>query len=324
MNQGSIEKPGGPLVGRVQVVAASCVLGVVFLALGLAALAMPRSSTSARTIGYTQAGEFSYSAKAPRASVYGPGGLVAGQPILTNVVGPVHANFTYRLSSAAEAQLHGEVGLSAVVTVGRGLSRVFAIAAPKPFTGAEATTSGVLPLADITAYLNSTTAALGNAAELAPTVSLQPRVDVTGSLAGHVLRTTYTPELSFVVRGGALSLPEDTAADGSARPVDRLNPSDPSRLSYRKTVRTALNVGVAHLSKTLAMQLGLGVALACLLAVLWLARPLWGAGDSADPDRIRAAYGSLLVPIRDLSAPVGPIVEVESMCALADLAKRYE
>ena len=79
------------------------------------------------------------------------------------------------------------------------------------------------------------------------------------------------------------------------------------------------------LNRGTTMAIGFCIAVICLWLGLWLGRPLLRRDDEAGaPDRIRALYGSQLIPVRDLRLPAGPIADVASIAALADLAKRYE
>src|SRR5690349_13280078 len=93
------------------------VLGVLAVALGLIALAMPPSSSKNDTLSYTQFGAFSYTGRADKTSAYGPGGLSTGEPILGDSVGRVMVDFRYHLSSKAQAQLNGNLAMQAVVSL---------------------------------------------------------------------------------------------------------------------------------------------------------------------------------------------------------------
>jgi hypothetical protein len=247
------------------------------------------------------------------------------------VVGPVRTRFAYTFASKRPARVHGKAGLVAHVKVGSGLSKTFTVAPSRSFTGAKTTVPGTLPLKKIMSYVTSASKALGSDTGVSGvTVVLTPKIHASGSVGGHALKTTYSPGLPFALSGDTLTISSGSsspdASSGSSPPAAHaLKPSAKGAVRYPATEPSTVSLLVVHPSTTVAMGVGFGVALACLLLGLWLGRPLLGAEEGAgEPERIRALYGGQLVPIRSLSLPDGPIADVTSIAALAELAKKYE
>jgi hypothetical protein len=307
---------------RLETITAFAVVGVLALALGLIALAMPTSEAGRESVTYHQSGHFGYGASAPADSVYGDQGLVTGEPILSEVVGPVTARFDYRLSAPASRHVRGTTRMVATVHTADGLTRDFTMADVASFSGAHTSVSGVLPVSAMMAYVRTVEAAAGGAGITTSTVVVTPRVKVHGSLDGHRLATSFAPSLSFDLDGSTLR-PSPPA--GVSDPGASLKPTKDGKIGYPVTTTRTMSLLLAHPAVSTVRIVGLALGGLCLLLALWLARPLWrtgGAGGQAA--RIRALYGSRLVDVRALSLPEGPVADVAGMEALAELAKRYE
>jgi hypothetical protein len=319
-----------PLVGRLEAVTTVAVLGAVGLILGLTALLLPTTKSATGHVGYKQSGAFGYSGKAPAGSLYGTAGLVTGQPIQTGVVSAVNVHFGYQLTSAKGVDsLHGTMTLLAKVTAAQGISRSFPVTKLQHFQGAKASISGVLPVTAILRYVNASTKALnGGVLTTSATVTLTPKVRVSGTVGGRPLRTTYSPNLPFALNGSTLAVGGQTnglSSDATGASAHPLTPSSAASATYPSTAHQSINLGLIHPSVTQTREIGFGLAILCLLLGLALARPLLRQdGEASERDRIRAMYGSLIVPINRLDAPPTPVADVASIGALAELAKRYE
>lgn len=302
------------------------IVGILGLALGLIALARPATKVEAQKLSYSQSGTFAYSATAPARSVYGASGLTTGQPIVTKLVGPVHATFDYKLTSDAPVAVHGTAALTLTVNLGQGLKKTFPVTDSKPFTGDTASVAGVLPLDQVQTFIDLAGHDLGVGAGSNTTVTLRPEIKVNGTVGGRELKpVTYAPSLPFTLSGGTLtpSSQSDGASQGAA-PTDQFRPSSDGAVSYSASVPNTVPLLFVHPQVRPAMYAGFGVALICLLLCLWFARPLRAGRSVGDRDRIRALYGAQLVPVTAIDAHYGPIVEVTGIEALAELAKKYE
>ncbi len=156
------------------------------------------------------------------------------------------------------------------------------------------------------------------------TIVLRPKISVLGSLGSHALKTTYAPKLPFTLNGTTLVVDQGNSDPTSTSASDPLKPSKNGKLTYRATAPNTVSLLVLHPSVTLAREIGFGLAGLCLVLGLVLARPLLRSGKQNEAARIHALYGAHLIEVRELSLKDGPIAEVASMDALADLAKKYE
>jgi hypothetical protein len=319
-----------PLIGRLEAVTTVAVLGAVGLILGLTALLLSTTKATTGHVGYKQSGAFSYTGNAPAGSLYGSAGLVTGQPIQTGVIRAVDVHFGYRLTSAKGVDsVRGTATLVAKVTAAQGISRSFPIAKLQHFQGPKPTIAGVLPMKGILRYVKASAKALnGGVVTTAATVTITPKVRITGSVGGRPLSTTYAPSLPFALNGSTLALSSQTnglSSDATGAGAHPLTPSSTASTAYPMTVHQNINLGLAHPSVTQAREIGFGLAILCLLLGLALARPLLRHdGEASERDRIRALYGSLIVPVNLFAAPPMPVADVTSIGALAELAKRYE
>lgn len=321
-----------PAFTRLEYLTAVVVVGVLALALGVISLAMPAHTMDKHVLHYTQSGQFGYAATAHPGSIYGAHGPAAGEPILLDQVGPVSTRFAYHLKSPSTATVTGTAGLSAVVKLSQGLTRTFPIASSKTFQGGTVEVSGVLPIAAIQRYVQKAASSFGDmgfTSGTGSTLTVRAAIAVHGTLGGRTLKTSFTPELPFTLTGQTL-----TAAQGSdptalptgtdAGTANLLEPSKPGTLAYRASTTNTVPLVVVHPPVTLARILGFGIAALCLLLGLLLARPLLGSGEGSERNRIHTLYGSRIVEAHELAVPPGPVAELGSMDALADVAKRYE
>lgn len=311
-----------PVIGRLEALTITLVVGILALALGLAGLARSGQATTVGGLSYTQSGSFAYSGTAAPGSIYGKEGLTAGEPIIPSYLGPVTAGFSYKLTAPATASVRGIASLVAVVTPGSGLSRSFVVSPSRAFTGSGVDVQGRLPISKIIAYMTSANGALGNVGSLTGTVQLVARIKVSGVLGGHPFAAAFTPELSFGQQSDALVL---TGGQGSAIATAQLAPSQNGTVHFRIAHPETLPLLFVHPSGNSAEAVGFTFAALLLLLSFFLGRPLLrGHEGGHEPARIRALYGSQLLPVRAVTIPSGPVAEVATIASLAELAKRYE
>ncbi|MGN6252134.1 MAG: hypothetical protein ACTHNS_10015 [Marmoricola sp.] len=331
-NHGTTPVEQAPAFTRLEYLTAVVVVGVLAFALGVVAFAMPTHTADKRGLDYTQSGRFGYAATAHKGSIYGARGPVAGQPILLDQVGPVRMSFAYHLKTASNEAVTGTAGLTAVVKLSQGLTRTFPVSSAKAFTGGTVEVAGVLPVAAIQHYVQKAAASFGDASFTSgtgSTLTLRAAIAVHGTLGGRALKASFNPELPFTLGGQTLVVTQgtDPAAVPTGTDAGATNPLQPSRpgtLDYRAVTPNTVPLVVVHPSVVLARTVGFGIAALCLLLGLWLARPLLRSGEGSERTRIQTLYGSRIVEARELAVPPGPVAELASMDALADVAKRYE
>jgi len=234
----------------------------------------------------------------------------------------------YALETAATTEVSGSVTMEAVVELPEGLSRTFTLADKQTFTGGELSTSARLPVDRINTFVVDAQESLGGSFGTTATVFVRPVIKVAGTLSTHPLKTSFEPELRFLLSQGVLSL--DTASPDAetaleAEEFDPLAPSSSGEVKYEVTTDRTMSFVAAHPPVTGVRVVGLAIAGGCLLLGLLFALPLIRGSSSANEvARIQLLYGSRIVPVQALAIGDGPIAEVSSMESLADVAKRYE
>lgn len=315
-----------PLAGRLELLTAAVVALVLALALGVTSLLMPTNTTETRKATYTQSGRFTYSADVPKDSVYGPTGLATGAPIITSVAHRVEFRFTYNLTSKAPTDgMHGNHTMIAQIDLGNGLKRDIPLTTKRHFRGTTFTTTGTLETRQLDT-LSKLAQKVDPSFSDQLTVAIIPDVMVTGHIADQHSSAAFHPKLIFEFDGKILTLHQDTASNsGSEGSSGPLKPTTSGTVSYRQVVDNTIPLVVLHPTVTQGRIAGFGAALVVLGWALWLARPLLGRREAEDsPDRIQMLYGSRLVHVDSLSVTDGPVADVTSIAALAELAKRYE
>lgn len=317
-----------PLTWRLRALTLVGVIGLPAFALGVAALALPSQTTEQETVQYEHTGEFSYSADAPDDSLYGPGGLTSGEPIAVDVAGPVTLGFDYLLKTAAATDVAGSVTMQAVVELPEGLTRTFSLTDKETFTGGELSTSARLPVDRINDFVTDAQESLGGSFGSNATVIVRPVINVEGTLSAQPLEASFEPELRFVLSQGVLTVdnasPDPTPAP-DAPEFDPFAQASEGEVEYEVQATRTMSLIVAGPTVTEVRTAGLLIAGACLLLGLLFALPLIRRGNGTnEAARIQLMYGSRIVPVRAIAIGEGPVAEVSSMEALADLAKRYE
>lgn len=319
-----------PFASPLELLTGVVVCFVLAMALGVTALLLPTHAIQTKTSPYTQAGSFEYQAHVPKSSVYGPNGLTTGDPIIVGTVHEAEFRFTYKLRSPANTDnVHGNHTMTARVDLGSGLTREIPVSSRQNFHGDTFTMRGTFDTSDLTRMWKlAQTAGINSSGGL--TVTLLPQVQTVGTIEGQQLKTTFHPTLTFDFNGNVLTLRRDapagadTGSDSPEEP-DPLAPSDSGKVSYKEVTSNTLPLILVHPTVLQGRIAGFGAALVLLGLALWLARPLLGRGPMNEtPKRIGMLYGSRLVQVNAMSTVDGPIADVASISALAELAKRYE
>jgi hypothetical protein len=317
------ERTSEPAVSRLETITALAVVAIVALALAAVAWASPLSRSDDRTVTYHQSGAFAYDATpAGSSTVYGTDGVTTGDPILTSVVGPVSTHFTYRLTGASATHVHGSAQLTVVVNTAGGLTRAFPIAPASHFSGSHTTVTGQLPVRGMLAFVAQAHRQVGGTDTTPTTVVLTPKVTVHGVTHDQRFNDHFAPSLTFDVDGTTLTVAQPS---GVGDVQSELHPTTTGTTTYPTNEAGRLSLGPLHARVSFVRVAGLGLAVFCGLLALWLARPLLRPrGQAGESVRIRALYGSRIVDVAHLSLHEGPVADVATMDALAELAKRYE
>ncbi len=203
--------------------------------------------------------------------------------------------------------------------------RVFPLAASTPFTGSIATAEGVIDLREIAGLVRRYGVATGTHATAA-SVTVVPRVEVSGTSGDTVIDETFAPELPFTLDAVVLKLAEQTtplSEDGKTLPAaSPLLPRSEGSGTVEKPAVIAF--GPVELGVTQARSIGLfgiGISLvALLLGSAVLLKRLHGS----ERDRIEARFGARIVAARAIIPDGRWISDLDSIDELIRVADAYD
>lgn len=308
--------PNGPLELQPLIVGAGCLL-VLSAILALVSFTRPTTRTDALDEAYVQQGRFDYSASVPRNAVYPDGRVTTGEPIFLKLVPRLRFAFRYELQSRAEVELRGRIGLVARLTDGRGWQRELPLAPPTPFTGQKANVAGTLDLGRVQRLIEQMRDLTGSS-QAAYSLTIRPRVALTGRVGSQPLETTFAPSLGLDL--GDLRLQANLENGGEG--VSPFAPRESG--TGTEQVANTLSAGALELPVRTARWLGLiGLVAGALLALLASAalRQRFTGDEAA---RIAARYGHLLLPVtsRQEWVRVTELADMESLVRLAEHDER--
>jgi signal peptidase I len=291
-------------------------IGLAFFAL-LAVVAWSAADVREHTQsgGYAHAGAFSYEATVPRSTVYPTGRVETGDAAFVKLVRRLNVSFTYRLASRLPGDVGGGIGLDARIADGAGWSRIVSIAPREPFAGRVAQVTGVLDLARLGAMGRRMNDLTGAGTTLF-TLTLLPRVDITGHVGESVLNRVFAPELKFNLDEVSLRL------DGSGEASSALTPRVEGTTIVAQPGRLELGPLSLPVSGTRAFAaLGVATTLILLLGAVFL---LSRSGTRSEDARIMARHGGRIVRAATVIPEGRWISDVEDIDALVRIAQHYD
>ncbi len=316
------------------VLAIGALLAIPFLMLGLLAFTRSPTKPYSYTVPYRQSGRLSYSAEAPSGPTYPDGQAVTGDPLFAHVLNAVDFSFAYRLHAAGRRSLSGSASLEATVVSSDGWHTTLQLAPPVRFRGSRALVTGTLDLTSLLALVHSVeTATKANGTY---TLTLLPRVRASGRIDAVPVHTTFAPKIQFsltpieaqpaVAGGGSLTT---TGPSGEDAALSVFSPSAPGSATGTRSQPASLSFGLGQLSVASARTLArdaLVIVVCAVLAALACLRLALGRSQPRDESAsIRARYGRMIVPVaRVWQLPGVPVIDVEDMEALAQIAEHYD
>ena len=306
--------PGRPPIEPRHLVAG---VAVAIAAFGvLAFVSFTRSATATQAVDevFVHEGRFNYRGEVRRDAVYPNGRVTTGEPIFLKLVSKLRVSFDYRLRSE-RGPAGGTIALDARLSDGRGWERVFKLKPAREFRGRGATVAGTLDLRRIQA-LTETMRRLTGSAQTVFSLTLLPRVSISGRADDSPIDSTFAPELAFELADLRLQPSLDATGAG-------LGPFAPHEaVGGSRAVARALGLGPVTPSVRTARAFSLlGLACALLLGALLLrtrqARP------REEHERIEARYGHLLLPIYSRPPERRRINELGDIDSLVRLATQH-
>jgi signal peptidase I len=316
------------------VLAIGALLAIPFLMLAL--LAFTRSPTTLHPykVPYRQSGRLSYAAEAPPGPTYPQGQAVTGEPLFTHVLNTVDFRFGYGFHAVGRRSLSGSASLAATVASTYGWHTTLPLAPPTRFHGSRALVTGTLDLTSLLALIHSVETATKTTGSY--TLTLLPHVSTNGRLGAVPLHATFAPKIQFsltpteaqpVLTGsGSLTTASPSGEDAA---LSMFAPSASGSASGTHSEPASLSLGFGQLSVASARTLArdaLAIILCAVLAALACLRLALGRSQPRDESAsIRARYGRMIVPVaRVWQLPGVPVIDVEDMEALAQIAEHYD
>jgi signal peptidase I len=301
---------------------ASAVAVVAFVGLSLIAFTHPLQKAATVNTPYTQQVRFGDRTSAPAGPVYPTGVVNTGDPIFLQLVHRVHVQIDYSLATVAAHRITGTEVVLLRLTGPGGWSRSIQLIAPRRFTGDHVSTQVTLDLPYLQSLIGRVAALTGFPAAAGYTVSVDPQVQISGTVAGKPIKASFDPVLSFQV--DALQLLPGSGSTTSGTPQGGFTPSQRGTVATVSTAPNTLSVdghalAISTLRWVALVDFLLAAATALVLAVrLKLSAPF---GETA---RIQADYGHLIVPIGAPADDLWTPFDVPSIRALVRLAECSE
>jgi signal peptidase I len=293
------------------------VASVLFAVLAILSFTRPATVTEPVAEAYLHQGRFEYSASVPRNAVYPDGRVTTGEPVFLRLVPRLQVSFGYELEARQPVEANGRVRLDARVSDGRGWERILQLAPERGFRGKHVSVHGTVDLRAIESLADEIRRLTGTA-QATYTVTLMPRVTVTGRAGRDPIDATFAPELPFDL--GDLRLQPNL--QGSGQGVGPFAPREAGAGTHVTAGR--LELGAVSLPVRTARRLSLiGLVASLLLGALALAALLQRyRGD--EHERISARYGHLLLPLRARPQEWTRMTELADIAGLVRVAEQHD
>ncbi len=310
---------------------ASAIAGVVFVLIGSFAFTRPEHKPTVTKTAYVQNASFGYSAQARAGAVYPTGAVHTSDPIFLELVHRLTVHVAYSLTADAPHAVRGTEEVVLKLTGPGGWTHSTVLVPRTPFNGDHTSTDVTLDLPHLESTFAHVAQMTGLPALSSDTIAIEPKVQLTGTVAGESLNTSYSPSLSFqlsptqlIAAGsstGSTSSPGSTTSSGSSSGFSQ---------HQNGSVRTPATAPNALTVRGVSLQIGmlrwvsiLGLLLSAAAALLFYLRK---RGEPFDESfRIQSQYGHMIVPIvggEDLGWPPVDVPNIKALVMLAESGQR--
>jgi hypothetical protein len=289
----------------------------VALAAGLwiIALGTPPTKSAVDSELYRQQAIYGWSGTARAGSVYPHGRITSGEPIFTHLVRTLDVNLHLTLTGKDHVRARGTAQLMLDISGDNGWHTLRPLGPKQDVDGATVDLTAPLDVAGLGRIARAVDLETG-AASRAYTVTIIPRIALTGSVGRIPIQTTFSQGLRFRL--------DDT----------RLLPTASTATETNTLVRSVAGAGVisarndfhfgpASVGVHKARLMGGWATVLALLGLL--AATLYGRSRRAqnEPARLAWQYRDWLIPIRQLPHTAGTVTDVRDFEALVGLAERH-
>lgn len=300
--------------GKAPLTAAGLVAAAAALGCAALVLTSPLPSRAAPGPRISHSGEFAYTADAGVSAVYADGSADTGESVYLKLVDRLEVDFEYGLEGGS-ADLSGRAKMTAEVSDGSGWAYAIALAKEEQFEGRNHSLSATLDLDRIKRVVQRFQQLTGTTTTTY-TVTIQPVIEVEGTVGGRAVEERFTPTLVFQLDAFRLSL-----AGGSGDAAsDQLTPTQAITVD---SAQTGSPPGGDQRSWTVRGLL-LAVAAACIVGAGVVVVRQGRAREVDRERRVADRYGVPIVSVAEFSSPFSPTtVDVDSMEDLVRLAEHH-
>ncbi len=310
--------------------AASAFAVAAFAVLAAFAFARPAHHPAAQVTPYSQRVTFGYSAHVRRSPVYPDGTVSTGDPVFLTMVRQLNLHIDYRLASDAATNLTGSEKVALTMTGPSGWKRTFVLAPSTRFSGSHTSTDVTLNLSHLQGLLSEIQKLTGSLSFGTFSLTVGPQVQVSGTVAGHPVNTSYDPALSFSFASGQLQVAGGSGAGTGSSPGSSttsaadFTQTQSGSVSSPGTAPTTLTVlGISPQIATLRWIAIIGLLLSIAVTLYFYLRK---RGEPFEESfRIMAQYGHMIVPIvggEDLGWPPVDVASIKALARLAESGQR--
>jgi signal peptidase I len=316
-------------------IAAACAAAIC-LVVALVAFTRPSHRTSGLGTPYTQQMSFGYSAHVSPGLIYPDGVITTGDPIFLHLIRDLTVHLSYRVTSAAEANLAGTEEVVLHFSGPSGWQRNLVLVPPTHFTGDSTDTHVLLNLPHLQSLLGRIESLIGPVGYGNYNIAVEPVIHITGTVAAEPVHASFSPALGFQLQPGQLTTSgaSTTAVSAASTPSTGPTIASSSQPTYRVSASGSVP-GTATATSTLTV-LGASIAIPTLrwIGLLGLALALVVTGLAylrrrAEPfletAHIQSQYGHMIVPIvagEDLGWPAVDVPTIKALAKLAESGQR--
>jgi signal peptidase I len=313
--------------------AASAFALAAFAVLAAIAFARPAHHRAALLTPYSQRVTFGYSAHVRRSPVYPSGRISTGDPVFLSMVRQLNLHIDYRLASDASTDVTGTEKVALTMTGPSGWKRTFVLTPSTHFSGSHTSTEVSLNLSQLQGLLSEIEKLTGSPGFGTFSLAVGPQVQVSGTVAGHAVSTSFHPTLGFSFSAGQLQVASGPSGAGggssagssggatSAADFTQTQSGSVSSPGIAPTTFTVL--GVSPQIATLRWIAIIGLLLCTAVALYFYLRK---RGEPFEESfRIMAQYGHMIVPIvggEDLGWPPVDVASIKALVRLAESGQR--
>ncbi|HET7481497.1 MAG TPA: signal peptidase I [Actinomycetota bacterium] len=298
------------------------VIGTCSLLVGAVAWTHAERDVVSKDARFETRGAFSYSASVDKSSVYQDGKVTTGEPLFLKLADEVTVRFDYSVVAAEDRDVTGDGSLMLTLSDPNGWSYVQRLDGTTTDTADGGSLEGVVNLAKVRAVLARFTK-LTELQQAAYSLTIQPRLHLSGAVAGQPIDQEFAPQLAFDLDQfrARLKTPGVDPNTGLAS-GDQLHPVVPGTVQIPEVVPGVVALGPFRLPVAGTRT---GALFGLLVALLFAFAGLRSRPITDEADAITRRYGPFLVDASSASPPVeSRVIGVRTMDELARVAARYE